>query len=101
MCECQERFPTWSELVEELMDEIKELILSPLDRKEWSDVGRGLERLVEKGVGRRGVVNLGGGLNRRVQLERLERSGCIRSERWLERTGGVCVTQYLREGGVL
>ena len=99
MCECLNRFPSWKVLIGEMVDEIVELIKEPWSLKEWSDVGRGLERFVEKAVGRRNVINLGGGLNRKVQAERVKRNGCIRSERHLLETGGMCVTKFQRLHG--
>lgn len=94
MCKCLNEFPSWKTLVKEFTDEVQELWESKfLDQKEWSDVGRGFERFIEKLVGKRDVINLGGGLNRQVQKERLLLHGCIRSPRLVTANGGRCLSE--------
>jgi hypothetical protein len=90
MCKCSEKIPSWKELIHELIDEMIELIENPRDKKEWSDVGRGMERIVEKMF--KVKVNLGGGMNRRIQIEREEKWGCIRSWEKVNRNGGRCLS---------
>jgi hypothetical protein len=93
MCKCLDHYPSWKVLWGEMMDELIELKNSPLDPKEWSDVCRGVERFIEKFFGFRFKgFGLGGELNRKVQLERLEKWGCIRSERLVKANGGKCLS---------
>ena len=91
MCQCQMKIPSWKELRDELKDELIELIeCRGLDVKEWSDCGRCVERIIEKGLGIE--LDLGGGLNKKVQVERLKEYGCIRSWEKVKKNGGRCLS---------
>ena len=92
-CKCMTTPRSTKRLWLAYFEELIELVSSGFtDGKEWSDCSKAMEDLVERYFGLE--INLGSLRHRVVRQDRLKEYGCMRSERHLAKTGGMCCTEY-------